>query len=88
VIFKMKILQKVGAVVAAVGGALTLTGAVFAQTPTVTTPSAEAQQLLVNGVASIQATLFSIAGVIWPYVLGVLLFFLVIRFGMSFFHHR
>lgn len=81
-------MNKVLATVAAVAGSLMLVTNVFAQTPTITTPSADAQQLLVNGMASIQATLFAIAGVVWPYVLGVLLFFLVIRFGMSFFHHR
>lgn len=84
----MNLLKRIAVAVGGVATALLATGKVFAQTPTITTPSADAQQLLVNGVASIQSTLFSIAGVIWPYVLGVLLFFLVIRFGMSFFHHR
>jgi hypothetical protein len=61
---------------------------VYAQTPTPIVPDASASQLLVNGVASIQSTLFSIAALIWPYALGVALFFLVIRFGMSWFHNH
>lgn len=57
-------------------------------TPVPVVVSTEATQLLVNGMASIRDTLFSIAGVVWPYALAVLLFFLAIRFGMSFFRRH
>ena len=47
-----------------------------------------ATQLVLNGTASIQDTLFSIAEVVWPYALAVGLFFLAIRFGMRFFRRN
>jgi hypothetical protein len=84
-------MKRILASVGAVAGVLALgVGQVFAvdPTPTPIVPDATASQLLVNGVYSIQTTLFSIAGLIWPYAIGVLLFFLVIRFGMSFFHRH
>jgi hypothetical protein len=79
-----KIMTGIGMTVGALGMTL---GQVLAvdPTPVPIAPDATASQLLVNGVASIQSTLFDTAGLIWPYALGVLLFFLVIRFGMSFF---
>jgi fluoride ion exporter CrcB/FEX len=89
-----KILTAIGSVMAAlalvVGAMAAPVTRVLAVDPVPTpyTPDATASQLLVNGVGSIQTTLFSIAGLIWPYAIGVLLFFLVIRFGMSFFRHH
>jgi hypothetical protein len=76
---------KIGAVLGAVSTFLGLAGSVHAQTPTLTPISSDASQLLVNGVGSIQAALYAIVALIWPYVLGVMIFFLVIRFGMRFF---
>ena len=49
--------------------------------------STEATQLVVNGVVSVKDTLTGIVAIVWPYALGVLLFFLVLRFGMRFFRH-
>lgn len=54
-------------------------------TPVPVVVDTQATQLLVNGMSSIQNTLFSIAEIVWPYALAVGLFFLAIRFGMSFF---
>ena len=73
---------KVGAVLAGLGLGVSKA---FAQTPVPVVVDADATQLLVNGMASIRDTLFSIAGIVWPYALTVMLFFLAIRFGMSFF---
>ena len=79
---KAKVLGAVGSVAAFLG----LASRVHAQTPTITPVDSAATQLLVNGVGSIQAAIFSIAGLVWPYALTVLLFFLAIRFGMRWFH--
>lgn len=46
------------------------------------------KQLVVNGVSSIQNTLFFIAGTVWPWALAVVLFFLAIRFGMLLFKQQ
>lgn len=77
---------KIAAIGAGVVGFLALAPMAFAQTPTITPVDSSATQLLVNGVASMQSALFTIAALIWPYALTVLLFFLAIRFGISWFH--
>lgn len=77
---------KIAATLGGVTGLAMLAPLAHAQTPTITQVDPAATQLLVNGVASIQDAIFSIAGLIWPYALTVLLFFLAIRFGMGWFH--
>jgi len=79
---KSKVLGALGSVAAFLG----IAGVAHAQTPTITAVDPAATQLLVNGVGSVQAAIFSIAALIWPYALTVLLFFLAIRFGMRWFH--
>jgi len=63
-------------------------GKAFAQTPTVATVPTEMTQLAVNGVASVQEGFFSVVGLIWPYVLILILGFLAIRYGMSMIFRR
>lgn len=83
----IKAISKVVAAIALTVSVMSVTaGEAYAQTPTITPIDSDATQLLVNGVASIQSALFTIAGLIWPYALTVLLFFLAIRFGMRWFH--
>lgn len=72
-------------VAAVVGSMLGLVSKVHAQTPTITPIDPAANQLLVNGVATIQSGIFDTAALVWPYALTVLLFFLVIKFGMGWF---
>jgi hypothetical protein len=45
----------------------------------------DASQLLVNGVSSIKQTIFDTGGMIWPYAMAVILFFLILRYGMKLF---
>ena len=69
---------------AAVGSFLAFAPKAFAQaiTPVPQSVPAEMEQLAVDGVVSVQQGFFDIVGLIWPYVLILILGFLAIRFGM------
>lgn len=71
-------------IAAGVTGFLAMAPKAFAQaiTPAPQAVPAEMQQLAVDGVVSVQQGFFDIVGLIWPYVLILVLGFLAIRFGM------
>lgn len=56
--------------------------------PTIVQVASGSKQLLLNAAGSVRSALFAIAVKIWPYVLAVGLFFLAIRFGMSWFRRN
>lgn len=67
-----------------VGGFLAFAPKAFAQaiTPVPQEIPAEMEQLAVDGVVSIQQGLFDVVALVWPYVLVLILGFLVIRVAM------
>lgn len=62
-------------VITGVVAALAMPFAAFAQSPTITAVDPAAKQLMVNWGASMQSGLFDFVGVIWPYAVGIALFF-------------
>jgi len=79
-------MKKVVAVLSSVGTALTLgVGRVFAQTPTVYDVPDEANQFLVNIMASIQEAIFSVLALIMPYAIPIMLLFFALGIGYALF---
>jgi len=81
---------KIVGAITGVGAFLASAPAVFAQaiTPNPVAVPAEMTQLAVDGVVTVQEGFFSIVGLIWPYVLLLIVGFLAIRYGMSMIFRR
>jgi len=80
-------MNKIVAVVSSVVAVLSLgVGAVFAQTPTTYPVPAQANQLLVNIMASIQTAIYDILGIIMPYAIPLMLLFLALGLGYGLFN--
>lgn len=76
-------MNKVYATIATIGTFLAAVPKAFAQTPTITALDPVAGQLVVNTAASVQATMFDMLELIWPYALTIALVSFAIAYGLG-----